>query len=489
MKKIARIIYAAAFFAVCCAPLCTMPFSKSADLENTAEELSFPKLVDDGHINTSFSEQLDNYMNKKLPARSHLLNAADTLTGGAFGAKTANVIPGKDGWLFFGGTENNYLDRDAMTDDELRSAVVTLSLIQENVKSKGGSFVFVPMPNKNEIYPEYMPSRYIKAEENDLSRLTEMLRQSDVNFLDMKQVLLDNKSLGLYHKNDSHWNYLGAFIGYDAIMNALGREHKTYADADYTTSYSWRGDIYDMIYPEGDYLDKQYTFNIDFDEYRFVIPQTQDSEGQLKIFMSNDAEKNHDDRFAVQKVKPTTKRKLYMVRDSFGRALLPFMIDNYDQALFARTTIPELQSVGPMTDMVYELVERNLRNLIAEPPAMAAPEREGITASAVHESEKNEAVLVETATGTRVSGTIDPEMTGEDGRIYVTLSGQGATKTLEAFPVFDEKSGLCKDGRQGFSVRLKDGGLPAGDYSVTVISGDRTSGEIATVTLGESSYQ
>ena len=489
MNKIAKLIYVAAFFAVCCAPLCMMPFSKSADLENTSDKLSFPKLMEEGKINTSFSEQLDNYMNKKLPARSKLLNAADSLTGGVFGAKTANVIPGKEGWLFYGGTEDNYIDRNAMTEDELRSAVVTLSLIQENVQSKGGSFVFVPMPNKNEIYPEYMPSRYIKAEKNDLSRLMEKLGQSDVNFLDMKQVLLDNKSLGIYHKNDSHWNYLGAFIGYDAIMNALGREHKTYENADYTTAYTWRGDIYDMIYPEGDYLDKQYTFNIDFEEFRFAFPQTQDNEGQLKLFMSNDAEKNHDERFAVQKLVPTTHRKLYMVRDSFGRALLPFMIDNYDSAVFARTTIPELSSVGPGTDMVYELVERNMKNLISAPPAMPAPEREGITADTLFASDKNEAVLVETATGTRVSGSIDPELTGEDGRIYVTLSGQGGTKTYEAFPVFDEESDICTEGRQGFSVRLTDDALPAGAYTVTVLSGGRTSGEIATVTLGQSQYQ
>ena len=48
-----------------------LPFSKAADLENSAETVSFPKLVDDGHVNTDFSEQLDNYFNKKLPARNH----------------------------------------------------------------------------------------------------------------------------------------------------------------------------------------------------------------------------------------------------------------------------------------------------------------------------------------------------------------------------------------------------------------------------------
>lgn len=488
INRIARIIYVAAFFAVCCAPLALMPASKNKDLENTAEELSFPKIVEDGKLNTELSEQLDNYLNKKMPGRSKLLNAADRLTGGVFGAKTANVIPGKDGWLFFGGTEDNFIDRNAMTEQELRSLVVTLSLIQENVEAKGGKFVFVPMPNKNEIYPEYMPARYVKAVENDLSRLTDKLKNSDVNFLDMKQLLTDNKELGLYHKYDSHWNYLGAFIGYDGIMNALGREHKTYENADYTAAYTWRGDIYDMIYPEGDELDKQYEFDIEFEEFRFAMPKTQDNEGQLKLFMSNDAEKNRDERFAVQKLRPTTGRKLYMVRDSFGRALLPFMIDNYDSALFARTTIPELASVTPGTDMVYEVVERNLRNVISTPPAMSAPERE-VSAGDVYTSEKNAAVLVETPTGSRISGTIDPEMTGQDGRIYVALSGEGINKTFEAFPVFDSDSGLCKDERQGFSVRLADGALPAGEYKVSVISGGKTTGEINSIELGSNQYQ
>ena len=435
-----------------------------------------------------FSEQLDNYFNKKLPARSQLLTLADSITGGIFGAKTANVITGKDGWLFFGATEDNYIDRNAMTEEELRSLVVTLSLIQENVVSKGGSFVFVPMPNKNEIYPEQMPSRYIKADENDLSRLTERLRNSDVNFVDMKQVLLDNKDLGIYHRLDSHWNYLGAYIGYDAIMTGLGREHKSYQDANYTASYTWRGDIYDMIYPEGTEKDKQYSFDIEFEPFRFAVPKVQDSEEQLKIFMSNDAEKNHDERFAVQKLQPTTGRRLYMVRDSFGRALLPFMIDNYDSAIFARTKIPELSSVPQGGDMVYEVVERNLRNIISAPPAMSAPERE-IGEGTPCSSMRNKAVLLETPTGTRISGTVDPDMVGEDGRIYVTLSGQGGTKTFEAFPVFDEECGLESSGRLGFSMRLADGALPAGEYSVSLSSGGLTQTGVTTVTVGDNQYQ
>lgn len=98
-------------------------------------------------------------------------------------------------------------------------------------------------------------------------------------------------------------------------------------------------------------------------------------------------------------------------------------------------------------------------------------------------------MLLETPTGTRISGTVDPDMVGEDGRIYVTLSGQGGTKTFEAFPVFDEECGLESSGRLGFSMRLADGALPAGEYSVSLSSGGLTQTGVTTVTVGDNQYQ
>ena len=50
------------------------------------------------------------------------------------------------------------------------------------------------------------------------------VNELDVNYVDMKAVMTANKDKGIYHRRDSHWNYQGALIGYNTIMDGLGKE-------------------------------------------------------------------------------------------------------------------------------------------------------------------------------------------------------------------------------------------------------------------------
>ena len=258
MKKSFKIVYIAIFLLICVFPLALMPFVKNNENIEKRELTKFPKYMENGRLNIDFSTQFESWFNDRIPYRSELLSAANLIKGEVLHAPTSNVIVGDGGWLFYESESQDYMDTNAMTDTQVNAAAISLLLIQENVESKGGSFVFVPMPNKASVYGEKMPGCYTKADENNLSRVTARAGELGVNYVDMKAVMTANKDKTVYHRRDSHWNYQGALIGYNAIMDGLGKEHKTYAVAEYSVIDDWRGDLDKLLYPSGGVMDDQY---------------------------------------------------------------------------------------------------------------------------------------------------------------------------------------------------------------------------------------
>lgn len=485
MNKAFKIIYAALFFGVCAAPLIAMPFAASDEQIEKRELAKAPKIIEEGSLNTSFSEQAEAWYNDRLPFRAKLLEASSLIKSEVFKAPAANVISGKDGWLFFGGDEGDYIGSDVMSDYKLECTAVTLSLIEENVKSKGGRFLFVPMPNKSQVYDEYMPANYIKADENNYSKLMQRLDALGVTALDMKQIMRDNKDAGIYHKRDTHWNYLGALIGYNAIMDGLSHPHKTYDNVSYSIANDWQGDLEKLLYPDNAGYDEQYRFDIEYDGFRFTMPPTaKDTQASLELFMSD--KEQGDTRIRTQKTKPSGSGSLYMVRDSFGRALLPFMIDNYDTAFFERRTVPNMNSLPQNGDLVYEIVERNLANITTAAPNMKAPQREINDYTGDYAADGNKAFIKEVSGSILIYGTLDDNFVSDDARVYIQLTGSGGEKTYEAFPIAEQMLLEAEDlggTDHGFSAYIDTSELDKGDYEIHVISNKMKSVSLETLQI------
>lgn len=470
-RKDLQKIYSAVFIAMCTIPMLCFPFApKNAELEKKALAET-PQFIRDGALNDNFSQDCEAWLNDRLPFRSVVLSASSLVKCGLFKTDSANVIVGKKGWLFADAAKADYINSNPLTDERLRSIAVSLSLIEENVEGKNGHFVFVPMPNKASVYSEFMPSRYKKSDENNLTRLQKILAAEDISYIDMLKLMTDKKSFGVYHERDTHWNYYGALIGYKGIADALGKEHKLYDDTDYIPKRTWRGDLDKMIYPFIGFRDYQYNLNIQYEPFEFTVPAgVTDTQAQLEIFMS-DKEEN-DKRIATRKTSSLGNGSLYMVRDSFGRALLPFFIDNYDTTLFVRADYPDLSNVTEGTDMIYEIVERNIGELFRTAPLMEAPVRKDVDYGTAA-GEVVDFTWEEAEYGTRIYGELRKDMLSPDGRVYVRLTGTDRSVTYEAFPVYEEKL-LGGEGEYGFSLIPDTSVLSAGEYQVEVICGGKT---------------
>ena len=269
------------------------------------------------------------------------------------------VIAGKNGFLFFGDTLPDYYARDDQTDTMAEKIADRLGEIQQSLAEKGIRFVFLCAPNKNTLYPEYMPSYAVAADgQTVLRRLEALLAQRGVASVNALAVLENTKKAEgvplLYHRTDTHWNVRGAYAAYLALMAKLN-EADTLVYREYTAELSWdaeeAGDLVRLYLPPA---------NVPAANPLKLIPRTYKAKGVIR---------SASDAF-IQTTAEVNDLHMLVFRDSFGDALLPFLANNIGQLSVSRTFPPELQMIAEESPdvVVLEITERNLAKLLEMEP-------------------------------------------------------------------------------------------------------------------------
>lgn len=509
MKKFMKYLYVILFLVISLVPAGLFVFTYSGvndggiNIEKH-ENLDFPQIYTDGVINYSFDDECEEWLNQNIPFRGVLLSKINLVLCDYLKIPCANVVAGERGWIFSNETIGDYMNTNAFDGNDMQSIGITLSLIQEKIEADGGQFLFMPVPNKNSIYPEYMPVRYLRADENNLTKIYEVLDDRKVSYINLKDVLTEEKTEApekLYYKRDTHWTPFGAYASYEELMKKLGKVPVEVDTDKYTYAYTRKADLDQLLYPLENRMDEEFAFEdeIDCENFEFIRPSgVEDTRAQLENFMSD--KEDHDNNFTTKKRKSEDNSSLYMVRDSFARALLPYMIDSYNEATFVRTTTPSVESVSKGSDMIYEICERNLKNLIISAPYMYAPEREGIKEGrGEYASELNKCFCLDEGYAYRIFGTIDRKMAGKDGCIYLELCDKDAVvKVFEAFPIYEEgllkeslneenliALGLGKSDVCGYSLYIDKNALDKKDYSLKIATDEFESDILAKIDMND----
>jgi alginate O-acetyltransferase complex protein AlgJ len=131
------------------------------------------------------------------------------------------VIAGRNGWLFQArenekpGTAGYFPSVRPFTTGELERWRLALEERYLWLKERGIDYLFIPVPDKSSIYPEYLPPLQRSFyERSRLDQLVTYLRMhSAVPVLDVRGALLEaKKEFPVYYKTDSHWNEYGACV-------------------------------------------------------------------------------------------------------------------------------------------------------------------------------------------------------------------------------------------------------------------------------------
>lgn len=136
------------------------------------------------------------------------------------------VLIGNDNWLFFTGSRK-IEDFQGLCAPDAATCQRWRQMLQEReswLHARGSAYLFVQVPNKITIYPEYVPpSIHRKGPATRLEVLAPFLAESGIGcYLDLRPVLRAARVDQLvYYEAGTHWNHLGAFSAYTAVAQRL----------------------------------------------------------------------------------------------------------------------------------------------------------------------------------------------------------------------------------------------------------------------------
>lgn len=447
MKK-RYLIYIIFVWVILMIPFAGMTFWPTTTTSENTELAKWPKWKEDGTWNQDYLEEAGEYFEDHFSFRQYFVTANALLKGNVFqtGA-TDQVIVGKDDWLYFGGTVNDYRGRNLLSEREMYNVIHNITLMQNYVQQNGSQFVLMVIPNKNTLYDEAMPYYVKPGDTSNLERLTELLTERGVEFIDVKE-LFQNEEEVLYFHRDSHWNNKGAVLAYNTLMEKLGREHETYLNVPYELEKSHVGDIDEMLYPFGFELEEEYVYDKEF-SFDYV----------------NEVKDNMD--AWIQTNNPQKDGSMLMYRDSFGESLLPFVADEIGQGYFSRLVpynLTQIEELHPQY-VVIEKVERNIQDFAKRIPIMEGALTENRMAPEVKTKSSIEAK--KEGSYLSVEGKIEEKYLEDNSDIYVAVRDMATqeTRTYQAFYKITE------DGKgNGYKLYLKGTSVPQGEFHISVIT-------------------
>lgn len=369
------------------------------------EQLSKPPVLvgDDGAYNPDFLSDAAAWLSDHFFLRQELITLHNRLSAVVHTSGAEDVVLGRDGWLYYDSTMDNYTGQNLMTDRELFSAATNLELMANYCREQGKQFLFTIAPNKNSLYWKNMPDTGISNPRQDAENLHKELASRQIPYVDLF-ALFDTQEEPLYFAHDSHWNSKGAALAADAINRVFGKPSQYFSDP-FAAAVPHQGDLYEMLYPAGQDPEQDPVYG-----------------GKLHFTYAGAATKPDS---ITLKTEGSGDDSLFAYRDSFGNLLYPYLADSFSSATFSRSTRYDLTK--PSDFVLIELVERNLRYLITNLPVMPAPEREQTLPQTV--SGTASFTTVKGPEGyIQIKGTL-PTTADTDSRVYLVCG----EKTYEAF--------------------------------------------------------
>lgn len=469
-KRALKLLYIVAVIGICLIPFALTGIRPTTETTENKELAAKPVLADENGFNKDFLSDAGDYFTDHFAFRQELVAVNARLRSGLFGVSAEDsVIQGKNGWLYYEATLDDYQHKNSVSDRMLFNMAHNMALMQEYTELLGKTFLFTIAPNKNSLYGENMPERYnyTVAEQSDAKRLKPWLEKEGVHYIDLFE-LFERQDEVLYYARDSHWNQKGAVLVYNTLLDACGIAHETYEDIESEIRCDYYGDLNLMLYPVGAkpeddvHYEKEFTY----------------------VYGREDA--TVEDTF-IQTANPAGSGNLLMYRDSFGNSLLPYMAQHFANAAFSKV-VPY-----PMTDLVtekpdiviVEKVERHLPTLSEVPPQMSALPR---VLEAEAEWAESGSTLKASREGSyiRLYGIADADCVDLESRFFVEVDDGEKKAVYEAFCVNTSEKGVSGD--YGFLMYLSQLNVAGNELQVRLI-GEKDGGYVylceETVTVPE----
>jgi hypothetical protein len=270
----------------------------------------------------------------------------------------SKVIIGKKGVLFLGNSFSNVINEslgfDLFSERELSKIKSTILERKNWLKSQNIAFYVAVVPNKHSVYRELLPFKAPIIQTRKDQLINYLKSSINFNLIDLGAQFKTKKlQYNLYRKFDTHWNDIGAFFGYqtliDCIKTDFNIERREFSEY-YTKKVILNGELGKMIT----------LFNKDtVSTLNAFHPDKIDTILMPKYYSKKNI---YEDHFKNSK----KTYKVLFLRDSFSSAMKQFFNQTFGECTFIWTHKFDKEIILKEKPdiVVMEYVERYLEALI-----------------------------------------------------------------------------------------------------------------------------
>lgn len=288
-----------------------------------------------------------------------------------------HVIIGYDDYMFYEDTLNDFIGSGFLTDTVYNRAVKNLKERNTWAESHGKKFYFVIAPNKNTVYPDYMPEGYTMASYRRYDQFVELLQSAGITAVDLRGTMAaavqEVPERNLYYKYDTHWNNHAGYFAYRAAMDMVRSDFpnvvihdKSEYQINYCETY-----MKDLAYYLGYYSRlKDYgpVYTLKSGKTAQLMQYTP-KEAWGQFVFAYEGPDGYSDKLYYFQYKNDYNQgapNAYIMRDSYSIAMVPFLKDSFYMSTYNWTfSFSESEILKSDADVIMVIVaERNLRSYV-----------------------------------------------------------------------------------------------------------------------------
>ena len=287
----------------------------------------------------------------------------------------ARIVVGKNGWFFLDredrepGAIDYFRCLRPFSLPELEAWKTGLRQRHAWFSARGIVYLFIVVPNKDSIYPEFLPAsiRRLGTQTRLEQLLSYLKKEPSIPIIDFrKELLLEKSKSRLFPKTDSHWSPMGAYLAYVKIIAALSRHFpglRPYPQHElYRVEKNYPGDLVKMLSLDRNaFLEPMIRLRMKPDHVRYASA----SRGKYGPGIDETVDRTPDAPWPP----------LLMIHDSFQRRLRPFLSRHFRKVIYiSDRKLPiykELIDANQIKIVIDQRVERALMFQVLDNSAIA----------------------------------------------------------------------------------------------------------------------
>jgi alginate O-acetyltransferase complex protein AlgJ len=342
---------------------------------------ALPRVPKSGAALLELPQLVDSYVADHFGFRSALIRLhtyASVFVLGVSPSPSVAVMIGRDGWFYYTGDDAlAYIEgRNLLSDTEVAAWRSALRQRSQWLARQGIPYLVVFAPDKPTIYPEFLP-RWVRpsSKGNRLDQiLAAMKGYPEVDVLDLRPTLLDAKRHArVYLVTDTHWNSVGAYAAYHAIMSRVAERIPRSAPIPFSEFNLVWGKL-----PGGDLADMLDLQGLVSEAIPWTVPKRTSAVRTLAVGEYAPPGRWPKGREPIVTECPQADvPRVVVLRDSFATALVPYLSEHFGRAvyLWTPTIDPAVIEAEHPNLVIQEYAERLLSVVGPENPPEIAAER------------------------------------------------------------------------------------------------------------------